>query len=144
MLTSNSMSIFSKKIGPDFFFGISGQIGGKNSQKIMDTKNFSKFFHKNQTFCVKIPYIPQNFSKRRKMERRRHFLRLTGEKFSPVKRRILRKKLSLVSLHLFMESSLPFQLTVPVAHSSWPVLEMSSDLKMIKSIFYDLIFETRF
>ena len=62
----------------------------------MDTKIFSKFFHKNQTFCVKIPYIPQNFSKRRKMERRRHFLRLTGEKFSPVKRRILRKKLSLI------------------------------------------------
>ena len=72
-------------MGQIFFFGISGQIGGKNSQKIMDTKNFSKFFHKNQTFCVKIPYIPQNFSKRRKMERRRHFLRLTGEKFSPKK-----------------------------------------------------------
>ena len=83
------------------FFCISGQIGGKNSQKIMDTKIFSKFFHKNQTFCVKIRYIPQNFSKRRKMERRRHFLRLTGEKFSPVKRKILRKKLSLSEIKFF-------------------------------------------
>ena len=37
------------------------------------------------------------------MERRRHFLRLTGENFSPVKRRILRKKLSLI--HSNNESS---------------------------------------
>ena len=33
------------------------------------------------------------------MERRRHFLRLTGENFSPVNREILRKYTSLISLH---------------------------------------------